>query len=307
MYLFFCESTDCVIKSTILAGYLEFFLVIFDKDCIFSVIYGVKLIVFGEVDMKKRKLFIAGNWKMNKTASEAEKILVELKSKLSPYCGKVNIAVCPAFTALETTARILHGSNIKFGAQNVSNKESGAYTGEVSAKMLLDIGVKYVIVGHSERRHCYGETDAIVNEKAKLSLKSGLLPIVCIGETLHERESGKTCDVITTQVKGSLKDFTAEEIVKTTIAYEPVWAIGTGKTAAKEQAQEVHALIRKLLTDAYGSETSEKVIIQYGGSVKPENSAELMAQQDIDGALVGGASLDPEVFTKLITNAIAIN
>jgi triosephosphate isomerase len=241
---------------------------------------------------------------MNKTGSEAEKILVELKSKLSPYCGKLNIALCPAFTALETAARILHGSNIKLGAQDVSAKERGAYTGEVSAEMLRDLGVKYVIIGHSERRQYHGETDAIVNEKAKMTLKSGLLPIVCLGETLQERENGKTYDVITTQVKGSLKGFTSEEIVKTTIAYEPVWAIGTGRTASKEQAQEAHALIRKLLADAYGNETAEKVIIQYGGSVKPENSAELMAQEDIDGALVGRASLEPEVFTKLITNAV---
>lgn len=254
--------------------------------------------------MKKRRLFIAGNWKMNKTASEAEKILAELKLKLSPYYGKLNIAVCPAFTALKTATRILHGSSIKVGSQDVSAKESGAYTGEVSAAMIRDLGVKYVIVGHSERRQYHGETDAIVNEKAKMALKSGLLPIVCIGETLQERENGKTYDVITTQFKGSLKGLTSEEIVKTTIAYEPVWAIGTGRTASKEQAQEVHALIRKLLTDVYGSETAEKVIIQYGGSVKPENSGELMAQKDIDGALVGGASLDPEVFTKLIANAV---
>ncbi len=254
--------------------------------------------------MKKRKLFIAGNWKMNKTSSEAEKILVELKSKLSPYIGKLNIAVCPAFTALETAVRVLHGSNIKLGSQDVSAKESGAYTGEVSAKMLLDTGVTYAIVGHSERRQYHNETDALVNEKTKMALKSGLLPIVCIGETLHERENGKTYDIITTQFRGSLNGLTSEEMIKTTIAYEPVWAIGTGKTASKEQAQEVHALIRKLLTDAYGSETAEKVIIQYGGSVKPENSAELMAQQDIDGALVGGASLDSEVFTNLIANAI---
>ena len=254
--------------------------------------------------MKKRKLFIAGNWKMNKTTSESEKLLVELKSKLSPYCGKLDIVVCPAFTVLETASRMLHGSNIGLGSQDVSAKESGAYTGEVSANMLLDIGVKYAIVGHSERRQYHNETDALINEKAKAALKSGLLPIVCIGETLQERESRKTYNVIRTQVKGSLKGLTADEMLKTTIAYEPVWAIGTGKPASKEQAQKVHALIRKLLTDAYGSETAEKVIIQYGGSVTPENSAELMAQQDIDGALVGRASFDPEVFAKLIANAV---
>lgn len=241
---------------------------------------------------------------MNKTASEAEKILIELKSKLLPYAEKLNIAVCPAFTALETSAKILSGSSINLGAQDVSTKENGAYTGEVSADMLLDIGVKYVIIGHSERRQYHNETDELINKKAKTALRAGLLPIVCIGETLQERESEKTHNVITSQIKGSLKDFMVDEIVKTTIAYEPVWAIGTGRTATKEQAQDVHALIRKLLSDIYGREVAEKVIIQYGGSVKPENSAELMNQQDIDGALVGGASLDPEVFTKLIHNAV---
>lgn len=254
--------------------------------------------------MKKRMLFIAGNWKMNKTASEAEKLLLELKAKLASFNGKLNIAVCPAFTALETSSKVLKGSNIAIGSQDISAKDSGAYTGEVSAKMLLDIGVKYAIIGHSERRQYHGETDALVNAKAKKALSSGVLPIVCIGETLEERESGKMSSVITTQTKGSLAGLTAEEIVKTTIAYEPVWAIGTGKTASPAQAQEVHALIRKLLTEAYGSEVAEKVIIQYGGSVKPDNSNELMNQKDIDGALVGGASLEVEVFYNLIANAI---
>lgn len=254
--------------------------------------------------MKKRMLFIAGNWKMNKTASEAEKMLIEFKAKLAEFNGKLNIAVCPAFTALETSSKVLKGSNIAIGSQDISAKDSGAYTGEVSAKMLLDIGVKYAIVGHSERRQYHAETDALINAKAKKALSSGVLPIVCIGETLEERESGRMSSVITTQTKGSLAGLTAEEIVKTTIAYEPVWAIGTGKTASPAQAQEVHALIRKLLTDAYGTEVAEKVIIQYGGSVKPDNSNELMNQKDIDGALVGGASLEVEVFYNLIANAI---
>lgn len=254
--------------------------------------------------MKKRMLFIAGNWKMNKTASEAEKLLVELKAKLASFEGKLNIAVCPAFTALETSSKVLKGSNIAIGSQDISAKDSGAYTGEVSAKMLLDIGVQYAIVGHSERRQYHAETDALINAKAKKALSSGVLPIVCIGETFEERESGRMNSVITTQTKGSLSGLTAEEIVKTTIAYEPVWAIGTGKTASPAQAQEVHALIRKLLTDAYGTEVAEKVIIQYGGSVKPDNSNELMNQKDIDGALVGGASLEVEVFYNLIANAV---
>lgn len=254
--------------------------------------------------MKKRMLFIAGNWKMNKTASEAEKLLVELKARLAQFKDSLNIAVCPAFTVLETSSKVLRGSNIAIGSQDISAKDSGAYTGEISAKMLLDIGVKYAIVGHSERRQYHGETDALINAKAKKALSSGVLPIVCIGETLEERESGRMNDVITTQTKGSLAGLTAEEIIKTTIAYEPVWAIGTGKTATPAQAQEVHALIRKLLTEAYGAEVAEQVIIQYGGSVKPDNSNELMNQKDIDGALVGGASLEVEVFYNLIANAL---
>ncbi|HBM17522.1 MAG TPA: triose-phosphate isomerase [Lentisphaeria bacterium] len=254
--------------------------------------------------MKKRMLFIAGNWKMNKTSSEAEKFLVDLKSKLAPFCGKLNLAVCPAFTALETSTRILHGSNIGVGSQDISAKDSGAFTGEVSAKMLLDIGVRYAIVGHSERRQYHAESDAYVNSKAKKALSSGLIPIVCIGETLQEREAGKTSNVITTQVKGSLAGLTDDEMLKTVIAYEPVWAIGTGKTATPAQAQEVHALIRKLLTEAYGEAVAEKVIIQYGGSVKADNSQELMSQKDIDGALVGGASLEVEGFYNLVANAI---
>ena len=254
--------------------------------------------------MKKRMLFIAGNWKMNKTSSEAEKFLVELKGKLAQFNGKLNLAVCPAFTALETATKALKGSNISVGSQDISAKDNGAFTGEVSAKMLLEIGVKYAIVGHSERRQYHGETDAYINSKAKKALSSGLIPIVCIGETLQEREAGKTSDVITTQVKGSLAGLTTAEMVKTVIAYEPVWAIGTGKTATPAQAQEVHALIRKLLTNAYGEEVSEKVIIQYGGSVKADNSYELMNQKDIDGALVGGASLEVEGFYNLVANAV---
>ncbi len=251
----------------------------------------------------KRKLFIAGNWKMNKTPKETEETLKALLPKLSASLAKIDVAVCPPFTSLDRAAKILAGSGVGLGAQNLSEKPSGAFTGEVAASMLTDLGVAFVIIGHSERRQYYGENDALVSKKTKAALAAGLKPIVCIGETLAERESGKMPTVITTQFKGSFAGITADAMLKTTIAYEPVWAIGTGKNATPEQAQEVHALIRNLLTETYGAAVAEKVIVQYGGSVKPENSAELMAKPDIDGALVGGASLDPAVFSSLIANA----
>jgi len=254
--------------------------------------------------MSNRVLFIAGNWKMNKTATEAVEILSELKKKVAEFEGKLNIAICPTFTALDRAVKATEGSNVAIGSQDISDKASGAYTGEISAEMLLDLGVKYAIIGHSERRQYHNESSEYVSKKAKFALDAGILPIVCIGETLEEREEGKMSNVITTQLKGSLAGLSADEVVKTTIAYEPIWAIGTGKTASPAQAQEVHALIRSLLTEAYGSVTAEKVIVQYGGSVKPGNSAELMGQKDIDGALVGGASLDPAVFAELIKNAL---
>ncbi|HCE43005.1 MAG TPA: triose-phosphate isomerase [Lentisphaeria bacterium] len=254
--------------------------------------------------MKKRKLFIAGNWKMNKTATEAVQLVSALVKKVEGLSDKITMAVCPPFTTLDRISPLLKGSGVSLGAQNLSDKASGAYTGEISAAMLLDLGVKYVIIGHSERRQYYGETNELVSKKAKFALGAGLLPIVCIGETLQEREAGKMANVITTQFKGSLAGLTADDMLKTTIAYEPVWAIGTGKTASPDQAQEVHALIRKLLTDTFGQATADKVIVQYGGSVKADNAKELMAKPDIDGALVGGASLDAEGFASLIKNSI---
>ncbi len=254
--------------------------------------------------MPGRTLFIAGNWKMNKTADEAEKTLVELKSKVVSIGSKIKIAVCPAFTALDRASKVIKGSTIKLGAQDVSIYKSGAYTGEISVEMLKALNVEYVIVGHSERRQYHNETDKIVADKAKAVLNGGLFPIVCIGETLEEREAGKMPSVITTQLKGSLNNISETEILKVTIAYEPVWAIGTGKTASPAQAQEVHALIRKLLTEKYGEKIAEQIIIQYGGSVKPDNAAELMGQKDIDGALVGGASLEAEAFSVLISKAL---
>ena len=210
------------------------------------------------------------------------------------------IVIGAPFTALETATRETAGSNIKIAAENMNAKESGAYTGEVSPLMLKDLGVEYVILGHSERREYYHETDEIINEKVKSALAHDLKPILCIGEKLEEREAGTTNDVVKTQIVGGLKDVTAAEMANVVLAYEPVWAIGTGKTATPEQAQEVHAFIRGLLTDLYGKEVAENVTVQYGGSMNDANAADLIAQTDIDGGLVGGASLIPEKFAVII-------
>ncbi len=253
--------------------------------------------------MAERKLFIAGNWKMNKTATEAAEMVTALKDAVVDLTNKVDIGICPPYTAIDRVSEIIKGSGIALGAQEISEHESGAYTGEISAAMLLDLCVENVIIGHSERRQYHCETDEGVSRKARTALDAGLKPIVCIGETLEQREAERTNEVITAQVKGSLEGLSREDILRTTIAYEPVWAIGTGKTATPEQAQNVHALIRGLLNDKYGADVAEKIIIQYGGSVKPANSKELMAQPDIDGALVGGASLEADTFAELIKNA----
>ncbi len=247
----------------------------------------------------KRKPIIAGNWKMNKTAAEAR----DLASKLIPLVAAAKdreIVLGPAFTALQSVAEAIKGTNISLSAQNMHWEDKGAFTGEISAEMLLDLGCKYVIIGHSERRQYFGETDETVNKKIKQALKKGLLPIMCVGETLTEREAGKLNDIISRQVTGGLKDVTADDMKKIVIAYEPVWAIGTGKTATPEQANEVHALIRQKVRSLYSSEIAEGLRIQYGGSVTPENVSSLMAKADIDGALVGGASLKPESFAALV-------
>jgi len=232
---------------------------------------------------------IAGNWKMNKDRDEAAESARELKHLVRDVSDK-EILLCPAFTSLCCVGRELRGSNIVIGAQNMHFEDDGAYTGEVSAGMLEELCCKYVIVGHSERRMLFGEKSSVVNKKAKQALKHNVIPIICIGETLSERESGKTKQVIKKQVAESLSGIDASKIV---IAYEPVWAIGTGKTATSKQAQEVHAFIRSIIK-------SDKTRILYGGSVKPENIKELMQQKDIDGALVGGASLDAGSFAKIV-------
>ena len=249
-----------------------------------------------------RKPIIAGNWKLNKTAHEAIALIAELKREVIDSEG-VDIVVCPPFTALESTSDAIIDTNIALGAQNIYWSDSGAFTGEVSAPMLKDLGVRYVIIGHSERRQFFGETNETVNKRIKAALNHQLTPIVCVGENLSERESNKTFDVIKNHCEGSLAGFTAEEAQKLVIAYEPVWAIGTGKTATPEQAQEVHAFIRKLLESMFGAQTASIIRIQYGGSVTPDNIASLIVKPDIDGALVGGASLKAPLFAAIVKAA----
>ena len=252
---------------------------------------------------KERKLIIAGNWKMNKTVAESLDLANGLVRELKEV-KEMDIAICPPFTALSEVSKAVIDSNIRLGAQNMSQNGYGAHTGEIAAGMLKEFSAKYVILGHSERREYQRESDELIAAKAKAAHEAGLKPIVCVGEQLEERESGNTENVVGTQVRGSLAGLTTEEMLGTVIAYEPVWAIGTGKTATAEQAQEVHAFIRNLLADLFDADTAKAVRIQYGGSVKPDNARELMSQPDVDGALVGGASLDVRVFSELIKNSI---
>ena len=242
---------------------------------------------------------IAGNWKMNKTVAEAVSLASEIKEKVAGV-ENVKIIVCPVFTAVKSVADVLKGTNVKVGAQDMYWETSGAYTGEVSGEMLLEAGAEYVIIGHSERRQYFGETNETVNKKLKKALSIGLKPIVCIGETLADREAGTTEAVVGKQVKEGFVGLTAEEMKGTIIAYEPVWAIGTGKTATAEQAEAVHAFVRNLVGELWDQETADAVIIQYGGSMKPENVASLLAQPDIDGGLIGGAALKADSFEKLV-------
>jgi triosephosphate isomerase len=246
-----------------------------------------------------RKPIIAGNWKMHKTRQQAADLANALAASVGTY-DAVEVVLCPPFTALETVAQAIRGTKISLGAQNCHWADQGAYTGEISPLMLVDVGCKYVIIGHSERRQYFAETDESINKKAQAAYRHGLIPIICVGETLEERQAGKTESVVTTQVRGCLQGLPAEKVAESVIAYEPVWAIGTGQTATKEQAQEVHALIRKLVAEMFSTDVAEKVRIQYGGSVKPQNIRELMAQPDIDGALVGGASLEEDSFAAIV-------
>ena len=247
--------------------------------------------------MSNRPYYIAGNWKMHKTRSEAAELAKALAAQLGDW--KHRYLVAPSFTALEAVGAVVKGTNIRLGAQNMACEEQGAHTGEVSVLQLKDLGVQTVILGHSERRHIYREDDALINKKVKLALKHGLEVILCVGELLEERESGRAEQVCETQTAKGLEGVAAAELPGIVIAYEPVWAIGTGKTATPEDADAIHAYVRKVIGRLYGAEAAEKIIIQYGGSVKPENAAQLMARENIDGALVGGAALKPETFVPI--------
>ncbi|MBM3823577.1 MAG: triose-phosphate isomerase [Verrucomicrobia bacterium] len=252
---------------------------------------------------KERKLLIAGNWKMNKTAAEALDLAQALDRDLG-LVKEVEVAVCPPFTALARVSEVLKDSNLRLGAQNMSEHANGAYTGEISAEMLKEFYVRYVILGHSERRQYQKESDALIARKAAAAHAATLKPIVCVGETLQEREANQTAAVVESQVRGSLAGLTKAQMEETVLAYEPVWAIGTGRTATSAQAQEVHALIRKLLASLFDEAVARRVRIQYGGSVKPANARELMSLPDVDGALVGGASLEARSFSDIVKNSI---
>lgn len=250
-----------------------------------------------------RKKVIAGNWKMNNDLMESEKLIVELKNLLQNEKNNCDVIICPPFTSLSEASKLINGSIIKLGAQNMYFEESGAYTGEVSASMLKSVGCKYVIIGHSERRAIFNENDKMINKKIKKALSAELKPIFCVGELLEERENGTTKEVIKKQVLKGLESVSVDEMQNIIIAYEPVWAIGTGKTATPAQAQEVHEFIRDLIEIEYSMEVSMNLIILYGGSVKPDNAKQLLSQIDIDGALVGGACLKADSFMGIIKGA----
>lgn len=245
-----------------------------------------------------RQYIIAGNWKMNKTNREALEFVSELKTVMPETSAKV--VICAPFTALSDLVKAVQGSSVAIGAENMNAKESGAFTGEISGAMLKDIGVEYVILGHSERREIYKESDADINVKVKAAIKVGLTPIFCIGETLAQREAGELEKVLSTQISGGLADLTVEEALKVVVAYEPVWAIGTGVTATSEQADEAHAMVRALLAKQFNETVANSLTIQYGGSMKPDNAEELLGKVNVDGGLIGGASLKATDFAKII-------
>lgn len=252
---------------------------------------------------KDRKLIIAGNWKMNKTVAEALDLVRGLKRNLGQV-KEVDVVLCPPFTALSEVSQEIIDSNLRLGAQNMSEHGAGARTGEIAAEFLKEFLVRYVILGHSERRQYQKETNALIAQKAAAAHAANIKPIVCIGETWEQREAGQTEAVVNEQLAGSLAGLAAAQVQETIFAYEPVWAIGTGKTASSEQAQEVHAFLRGRLAATYGGSIARQIRIQYGGSVKPGNARELMSQPDVDGALVGGASLDVRGFTDIIFNSV---
>jgi triosephosphate isomerase len=250
-----------------------------------------------------RRIVIAGNWKMYKDLAETRELLNGFKARGNEIPAGVKAVVCPPFTSLALAGELLKGSPIGLGAQNMSEHDEGAFTGEISWKMLASAGCSFVILGHSERRQYFGETNEGVNRKAKKALEKDLLPIVCVGETLQEREGGVTERVVEVQVRGCLAGLTPADMANVIIAYEPVWAIGTGRTATPNQAEEVHKFIRGLVSQLFGEKIAESTVIQYGGSVKPDNAADLLRQPDIDGALVGGACLKSDSFMQIILSS----
>ena len=254
------------------------------------------------MNLKYRKTIIAGNWKMNKTLTETKAFAEELKPLLGrpKWC---EVVLCVPAVNLQAAIRLFKDSRVSIGAENCHFESSGAYTGEISAEMLKDIGVKYVIIGHSERRQYYNETDFTVNKKVKAALEAGLRPIVCVGESLEQRELGVTMDLITYQVKCALAGVPAEKMRHVVFAYEPIWAIGTGKTATSQEAQEVCEGIRTIVRKLYGARVARAVTIQYGGSMNPKNAFELLGQPDVDGGLIGGAALKPEQFLEIVNAA----
>lgn len=252
-----------------------------------------------------RKPFVAGNWKMNTDSQSSVNLAESIASGASEIADQsVSMAVFPPFIYLPSVIKALNASNIAVGAQDLYFEQNGAFTGEISVSMLKDIGCTYALCGHSERRHVIGETDELINKKVAAAISGGLLPVLCVGELLDERKASQTNEVVTRQVKNGLAGLSAEKISAVTIAYEPVWAIGTGLTATQEQAQEAHELVRKLLAEMYDAQLAEEIRILYGGSVKPGNAAELMQQQDVDGSLVGGASLKADDFLAIIRAAV---
>ncbi len=249
--------------------------------------------------MGNRKPLIAGNWKMFKTCSESVEAAEKL-AKLTAETIDIDVMIAPPFTALALVADVVTGTRVSLGAQNLFWENEGAYTGEISSAMLLSAGCTYVIIGHSERRQNFGETDETVNKKIKAAIENGLIPVMCVGESEKERESNETFSVIDRQINKGLEGFSPKDLKTLVLAYEPVWAIGTGKTATSEQAQEVHRFLRSMLEKSFGNMLAKSIRILYGGSVKPNNIGELMSMPDVDGALVGGASLDPETFSKIV-------
>ena len=246
-----------------------------------------------------RKKFIAGNWKMFTDLATAKKLTQEIVTLMAGN-NKVDVAICPPFTYIQAVGEIVKGSNISLGAQNCFHEKEGAFTGEISPNMLADLGCKYVILGHSERRHKMGECDVTINKKVHAALASGLKVILCLGETLDERQANKTTDILKNQLDGSLAGVNKDNLDSLVLAYEPVWAIGTGHNATPQQAQDAHAFIRSWVSKHHGAETASKLIIQYGGSVKPDNAASLLHQADVDGGLIGGASLKADQFLGII-------